>query len=227
MNGSLLEEMSAIHPHTLMKKLLTTLICLLPMLAACETEKSPEMRKDPVNLPKIPEGVVTETATVGGGCYWCLEAVYRQLDGVYKVTSGFMGGHVDNPSYEAVCEGTTGHAEVVQVVFDPKKISYERLLAWFWEMHDPTTLNRQGADVGTQYRSAIYYHSDEQKKVAEASKKAAGKLFKDPIVTEVTKSSTFYVAPEKHQDFYFNNKNKNGYCRFVIEPKLKKLKLEH
>ncbi len=210
-----------------MKTFFTTLICLLPMLASCETEKSPEMRKDPVKLPEIPKDVVTETATVGGGCYWCLEAVYRQLDGVYKVTSGFMGGHVEDPSYEAVCNGTTGHAEVVQVVFDPKKISYERLLAWFWEMHDPTTLNRQGADVGTQYRSAIFYHDDEQKKVAEASMKAAGKLFKDPIVTEVTKSSKFYVAPEKHQDFYFNNKNQNSYCRFVIEPKLKKLKLEH
>lgn len=214
-----------------MKIILTALICLLPMLASCETEKaktekSPEIRKDPVNMPEIPKDVVTETATVGGGCYWCLEAVYRQLDGVYKVTSGFMGGHVDDPSYEAVCAGTTGHAEVVQVVFDPKKISYERLLAWFWEMHDATTLNRQGADVGTQYRSAIFYHDDEQKKVAEASKKAAGKLFKDAIVTEVTKSSKFYVAPKKHQDFYFNNKN-NGYCRFVIEPKLKKLKLKH
>lgn len=210
-----------------MKNLLVYLFCMLPMLASCETEKSPEMRKDPVNLPKIPEGLVTETATVAGGCYWCLEAVYRQLDGVYKVTSGFMGGHVEDPTYEAVCNGTTGHAEVVQVVFDPKKISYERLLAWFWEMHDPTTLNRQGADVGTQYRSAIYYHSAEQKKIAEASKKEAGKLFEDFIVTEITKASKMYKAPEKHQDFYFNNKMKNSYCRFVIEPKLKKLNLKH
>lgn len=210
-----------------MKTILTALFCLLPMLASCETKKSPEMRKDPVNLPEIPEGVKTETATVGGGCYWCLEAVYRQLDGVYKVTSGFMGGEVENPTYEAVCAGTTGHAEVVQVVFDPVKISYERLLAWFWEMHDPTTLNRQGADIGTQYRSAIFYHDDEQKKIAEASKKAAGELFKDAIVTEITQASKFYVAPKEHQDYYFNNKTKNGYCRFVIEPKLKKLKLEH
>ena len=210
-----------------MKTFLTTLFCLLPMLASCETKKSSEMRKDPVNLPDIPEGVETETATVGGGCYWCLEAVYRQLDGVYKVTSGFMGGHVDNPTYEAVCSGTTGHAEVVQVVFDPKKISYERLLAWFWEMHDPTTLNRQGADVGTQYRSVIFFHDEEQEKIAKASKEAATKLFKDAIVTEITKVSKFYEAPEKHQDYYFNNKNTNGYCRFVIEPKLKKLKLKH
>ena len=219
--------MIAARPHTFMKNFLASMFCLLPMLASCETEKSPEIRKDPVNLPKIPEGLVTETATVGGGCYWCLEAVYRQLDGVYQVTSGFMGGHVENPAYEDVCNGTTGHAEVVQVVYDPNKINYERLLAWFWEMHDPTTLNRQGADVGTQYRSAIYYHSAEQKKIAEASKKAAGKLFEDFIVTEITKASKFYEAPEKHQDFYFNNKMKNGYCRFVIEPKLKKLNLKH
>jgi len=210
-----------------MKNFLTTLICLLPMLASCETEKHKEVRKDPVNMPEIPKDVVTETATLAGGCYWCLEAAYRQLDGVYKVTSGFMGGKVDNPTYEQVCSGTTGHAEVVQVVYDPKKISYERLLAWFWELHDPTTLNRQGNDIGTQYRSAIFFHDEGQQKVAEASMKAAGKLFEDPIVTEITKASKFYTAPEMHQDYYFNNKDKNPYCRFVIEPKLKKLKLEH
>ena len=210
-----------------MKRLLTTLICLFPMLASCETEKSPEIRKDPKNMPEIPKDAVTETATLAGGCYWCLEAAYRQLDGVYKVTSGFMGGKVENPTYEQVVTGTTGHAEVVQIVFDPKKISYERLLAWFWDLHDPTTLNRQGADVGTQYRSAIFFHDEAQEKTAKASMKAAGENFEDPIVTEITKASKFYEAPEKHQDFYFNNKNSNGYCRFVIEPKLKKLNLEH
>ncbi|MDX1680606.1 MAG: peptide-methionine (S)-S-oxide reductase MsrA [Akkermansiaceae bacterium] len=180
-----------------------------------------------MKLPEIPEGLETETATLAGGCYWCLEAAYRQLKGVYKVTSGFMGGEVDNPTYEQVCTGTTGHAEVVQVVFDPETITYEKLLAWFWELHDPTTLNRQGNDIGTQYRSAIFYHSDEQKKVAEASKKAAAELYKDPIVTEINEVSEFYTAPEMHQDYYFNNKDKNPYCRFVITPKLKKLKLEH
>jgi peptide-methionine (S)-S-oxide reductase len=210
-----------------MKYLLTLITALLPMLASCETEKHAEVRDNPKAMPEIPKDVVTETATLAGGCYWCLEAAYRQLDGVYKVTSGFMGGKVDNPTYEQVCAGETGHAEVVQIVFDPKKISYERLLAWFWDLHDPTTLNRQGNDVGTQYRSAIFCHSAEQKKVAEASKAAAAKLFDKPIVTEIADASKFYTAPEFHQDYYFQNKAKNPYCRFVIEPKLKKLKLEH
>ncbi len=216
---------------TFMKYLLTTIVALLPILSSCNAEKvnekASDKRTNAREMPEIPEGTVTETATLAGGCYWCLEAAYRQLDGVYKVTSGFMGGHVDNPTYEAVCAGTTGHAEVVQLVFDPKKISYERLLAWFWELHDPTTLNRQGNDIGTQYRSAIFFHSEEQEKVAKASMKAAGENFKDPIVTEITKISKFYEAPDYHQDYYFQNKNKNGYCRFVIEPKLKKLDLEH
>jgi peptide-methionine (S)-S-oxide reductase len=134
---------------------------------------------------------------------------------------------VVDPTYEQICEGTTGHAEVVQVVFDPKKISAEKILAWFWDLHDPTTLNRQGADVGTQYRSAIFYHSDAHKTLAEASKKAAQANFKDPIVTEITKAVTFYPAENYHQDFYFQNKSNNGYCRMVVEPKLKKLKLKH
>jgi peptide-methionine (S)-S-oxide reductase len=176
---------------------------------------------------EIPAGVVTETATLGAGCYWCIEAAYRQLDGVFSATSGFMGGTVKNPTYEQVCEGDTGHAEVVQLVFDPKKISYEQILAWFWDLHDPTTLNRQGNDVGTQYRSVIFYHSDAQKKTAEASKAAAAANFKDPIVTEITAASEFYPAPAYHQDYYFQNKSKNPYCRFVIESKLKKLKLDH
>ena len=210
-----------------MKYLLTAVIALLPMLSSCETEKNADKREDSRTMPEIPKDVVTETATLGGGCYWCLEAAYRQLDGVYKVTSGFMGGSVKNPTYDEVCTGKTGHAEVLQIVFDPKKISYERLLAWFWDLHDPTTLNRQGNDIGTQYRSVIFYHSDEQKKVAEASKKAAAKLFDDPIVTEITQASKFYPAPDEHQDYYFNNKNKNPYCRYVIEPKLKKLDLDH
>jgi peptide-methionine (S)-S-oxide reductase len=151
----------------------------------------------------------------------------RQQTGVISVTSGFMGGHVENPAYEDVCDGTTGHAEVVQIVFDPKQISFERILAWFWDLHDPTTLNRQGNDVGTQYRSAIFYHSDAQKTIAEASKKAAAANCPKPIVTEITAASEFYPAPKYHQNYYFENKSKNPYCRFVIEPKLKKLKLDH
>jgi len=179
----------------------------------------------PAEPAKIPEGA--EVATLGAGCFWCIEAAYRQLDGVYSAISGYTGGTVDNPTYEQICGGDTGHAEVVQVVFDPKKISYEKILAWFWDLHDPTTLNRQGNDVGTQYRSAIYYHSDEQKKIAEASKSAAAEHFKDPIVTEITKAPKFYPAESYHQNYYFENKSKNPYCRFVIEPKLKKLKLDH
>ena len=208
-----------------MKTLSILILAILPMLASCEPEKkNPESMK-PAHVPEIPAGA--ETATLGAGCYWCIEAAYRQLDGVYSATSGFMGGTVNDPTYEQVCQGDTGHAEVVQVVFDPKKITYEKILAWFWDLHDPTTLNRQGNDVGTQYRSVIFHHSDEQKKTAEASKAAAAKNFKDPIVTEITKAAIFYPAPQYHQDYYFQNKSKNGYCKYIIEPKLKKLKLDH
>jgi peptide-methionine (S)-S-oxide reductase len=207
-----------------MQRLALAILAILPMFASCEPEKS-AMNDQPAKMPEIPAGA--ETATLGAGCYWCIEAAYRQLDGVHSVTSGFMGGSVKNPTYEQVCGGDSGHAEVVNVVFDPKKISYEKILAWFWDLHDPTTLNRQGNDVGTQYRSAVFYHSEEQKKTAEASKSAAAKNFKDPIVTEITKASEFYPAPAGHQDYYFQNKSKNPYCRYVIEPKLKKLKLDH
>jgi peptide-methionine (S)-S-oxide reductase len=207
-----------------MRKLALAIFSILPMLASCEPEKT-AMPEKAAPIPEVPAGA--ETATLGAGCYWCIEAALRQLDGVFSVTSGFMGGKVPNPTYEMITRGDTGHAEVVQVVFDPKKITYERILAWFWDLHDPTTLNRQGNDVGTQYRSVIFYHSDEQKKTAEASKAAAAANFNDPIVTEITKLSTFYPAPDYHQNYYFQNKSKNPYCRFVIEPKLKKLKLDH
>lgn len=206
-----------------MKRLLLTALAILPVLASCEPSK-PAMNQKPAAMTEIPAGA--EAATLGAGCYWCIEAAFRQLDGVYSATSGFMGGMVKNPTYEQVCEGDTGHAEVVQVVFDPKKISFEKILAWFWDLHDPTTLNRQGNDVGTQYRSVIFHHSEAQKKTAEDSKAAASK-FKDPIVTEITAASEFYPAPEDHQNYYFQNKSMNPYCRFVIEPKLRKLKLDH
>ena len=208
-----------------MKHLALAILTILPMLASCEPEKTTAMSDKPAAMPEVPAGA--ETATLGAGCYWCIEAAYRQLDGVHSVISGFMGGSVKNPTYEQVCNGDTGHAEVVKVVFDPQKISYEKILAWFWDLHDPTTLNRQGNDVGTQYRSVIFYHSDAQKKTAEASKAAAANNFKDPIVTEITAASEFYPAPTDHQNYYFQNKSKNPYCRFVIEPKLKKLKLDH
>jgi peptide-methionine (S)-S-oxide reductase len=167
----------------------------------------------------------TEIATFGAGCYWCTEAVLEQLDGVLDVTSGFMGGTVKEPTYRQVCGGDTGHAEVVQVTFDPKVISYDDLLAWFWRLHDPTTLNRQGADVGTQYRSVIFTHSEAQRQAALASKAAAQKDFRDPIVTEITPASTYYQADDYHQDYYRQNREQ-GYCRMVIAPKLGKLGLE-
>jgi peptide-methionine (S)-S-oxide reductase len=204
-----------------MKSLLS--ILALTVLSSCNAMS--EEDKKPAPMPEVPEGA--EVITLGAGCFWCVETVFQQIDGVHSSTSGYMGGSVANPTYEAVCQGTTGHAEVVKVVFDPKKIELQGILAWFWKAHDPTTLNRQGADVGTQYRSAIFYNTEEQKKVAEASKKAAQPDFSSPIVTEITKASTFYPAENYHQDFYFQNKNKNGYCRMVIEPKLKKLKLDH
>jgi peptide-methionine (S)-S-oxide reductase len=203
-----------------------SLLFAFSTLLSCQPSKTMSATdKAPANQPEVPAG--TEIATLGAGCFWCIEAAYGQLDGVISATSGYMGGGVENPTYEAVCNGTTGHAEVVQVVFDPKKISYEKVVSWFWDLHDPTTLNRQGNDVGNQYRSAIYYHSDEQKKIAEASKAAAAANFEDPIVTEITAASLFYPAENYHQNYYNENKSKNPYCRFVIEPKLKKLKLDH
>ncbi|MEM0895927.1 MAG: peptide-methionine (S)-S-oxide reductase MsrA [Verrucomicrobiota bacterium] len=165
-----------------------------------------------------------ETATLGAGCFWCIEAVLERIKGIGDVESGYTGGHVKNPTYEQICEKTTGHAEVVRVKFDPEIITYEELLKVFWELHDPTTLNRQGNDVGPQYRSAIYYHSEEQKKIAEKSKEEAQSAFKDPIVTEITEAPVFYSAEGYHQDFFTNNQT-HGYCRAIIWPKLKKLGL--
>ncbi|MBK1875386.1 peptide-methionine (S)-S-oxide reductase MsrA [Pelagicoccus mobilis] len=168
-----------------------------------------------------------ETITFGAGCFWCVEAVYQRLDGVVDAVSGYMGGDVANPSYKQVVTGRTGHAEVVQLTFDPSKTDAKTLIDFFWEAHDPTTLNRQGADVGTQYRSAIFYENEEQRKIAETSRdeaNASGK-FADPIVTEITAASTFYVAEDYHQEYYDLNKS-YPYCRAVITPKLKKLGLE-
>lgn len=166
-----------------------------------------------------------QLATVAGGCFWCIEAVYNMHKGVHSAISGYMGGAKAKPTYEEVCKGTTGHAEVVQVTYDPQIVSYAELLEVFWKVHDPTTLNRQGNDVGTQYRSAIYYHDDEQKRIAEASKAAAeeAQLYSGHIVTEITKASTFYPAEAYHQEYYKNNPSQ-GYCRAVVGPKVKKFK---
>ncbi len=170
----------------------------------------------------------TELATFGGGCFWCIEAVFQRITGVISVASGYAGGTVENPTYKQVCTGETGHAEVLQIEFDPQKVSFEKLLDVFWLAHDPTTLNRQGNDVGTQYRSAIFYHSAAQKDAAEKSKKAAQSEFKSPIVTEIVPLKQFYKAEGYHQN-YFNNNPNQPYCAFVIRPKLKKVleKLSH
>ncbi|MFW9769529.1 MAG: peptide-methionine (S)-S-oxide reductase MsrA [Candidatus Thorarchaeota archaeon] len=164
-----------------------------------------------------------ETTTLGSGCFWCTEAVFQQLKGVESVTSGYSGGHVENPSYQQVTTGRTGHAEVCQIQFDPGQISYEELLEVFFNTHDPTTLNRQGNDVGTQYRSVIFYHSEEQREIAERVKKDLDDsgTWKSPIVTEIASFEKFFQAEDYHQNYYRNNPSQ-GYCRVVIAPKLKK-----
>ena len=166
-----------------------------------------------------------ETATFGAGCFWCVEAIFQCLEGVQQVVSGYAGGVVKNPTYQQVCSGVTGHAEVVQISFAPQIISFDDLLYVFWRTHDPTTLNRQGADVGTQYRSAIFYHSDEQKAIAESSKREtdASDLWTNPVVTEIVPCLDFYAAEDYHQDYYKLNPNQ-PYCQFVIDPKIRKFK---
>ncbi|MBI3006652.1 MAG: peptide-methionine (S)-S-oxide reductase MsrA [Ignavibacteriales bacterium] len=166
-----------------------------------------------------------EKAIFGAGCFWCVEAVFERLPGVQSVVAGYAGGTKAKPTYEEVCSGETGHAEVAQITFDPSKITYEKLLEWFWHAHDPTTLNRQGSDVGTQYRSAIFYHDEKQKEKAEKSRSEAQKDFTDKIVTEIQPLMEFFEAENYHQDYFKNNPNA-PYCAFIIKPKLKKLKLD-
>ncbi len=172
---------------------------------------------------KIPAGLKTDTATFATGCFWCTEAVFQELKGVLKATSGYSGGTVANPSYEAVCTGETGHAECLQIVYDPKVITFDELLEVFWEAHDPTTLNRQGNDVGTQYRSAIFYHNAEQKQKAEHYKAELTKsgAYSNPVVTEITPFTKFYPAENYHQD-YFRLHGSQPYCSMVIRPKVEK-----
>jgi peptide-methionine (S)-S-oxide reductase len=166
-----------------------------------------------------------QIATFGSGCFWCTEAIFQQIDGVVKVESGYSGGKVKNPTYREVCSGLTGHAEVIQVTYDPAKVTFEELLEFFWKSHDPTTLNKQGADVGTQYRSAIFYHNDEQKNLAETYKNKLNEsgAFDKPIVTEITPFTEFYKAEDYHQN-YFNLNGDAPYCSYVIQPKLEKFK---
>ena len=184
-------------------------------------EKAPDAA-DNAEKTKSGSSKKIETTTIGGGCFWCVEAVFERLPGVLDVRSGYTAGHVENPTYEAVCRGTTGHAEVVQIDFDPEKIAFEQILGIFWQSHDPTTPNRQGADVGTQYRSIILYHSEFQKAIAEKSKQQANSLFRTPVVTEIVPFEKFYAAEGYHQDYFKNNPNA-PYCSIVIKPKLDKL----
>lgn len=209
--------------HTLPRLAQTSCLCFISLfsLIAC-AEKSPTPSSTPMTNS---DNSALEIASFGAGCFWCVEAVFENLDGVTDVTSGYMGGEVKDPTYREICTGTTGHAEITQITFDPAVIQYETLLDWLWRSHDPTTLNRQGADSGTQYRSAIFYHSEAQREAAEASKTAAQKDFDRPIVTEITEASKFYVAEDYHQDYYRLNKAA-PYCQMVIRPKLKKLDLE-
>jgi peptide-methionine (S)-S-oxide reductase len=164
-----------------------------------------------------------DTVTFGAGCFWCVEAVFQRLDGVMSVKSGYSGGSVKNPSYKEVCNGTTGHAEVAQITYDKSKISFDELLQVFWKTHDPTTMNRQGNDVGTQYRSAIFYHNEEQKAAAEKYKKALNdeKAYPNPVITEIKPFTAFYPAEDYHQNYYNQNGNQ-GYCQYVIQPKVEK-----
>lgn len=167
-----------------------------------------------------------EIATLAGGCFWCIEAVLIRLKGVHKIVSGYTAGNIKNPTYREVCSGLTGHAEAVEITFDPKILSFETLLTVFFSMHNPTTLNRQGGDIGTQYRSAIFYHTDEQRNTALNYIKSLEnqEIFEDKIVTEVSPAETFYIAEDYHQDYYNLNREKNSYCTAVIDPKVNKLR---
>ena len=179
-----------------------------------------------INLQAKENQVMKESITLGAGCFWCVEAIYDQLKGVASVESGYMGGSIKNPGYKEVCTGNTGHAEVVKIVFDPSIISLKEILEVFFQVHDPTTLNRQGGDVGTQYRSVIFYESDAQKETALAVKRQLNiaKVWDNPIVTEISPVSVFYKAEDYHQDYYELNGNKNPYCSMVITPKVEKFK---
>jgi peptide-methionine (S)-S-oxide reductase len=198
------------------------LVILSINLSACNNNSNNKNISE--NEMNVEEKNLT-TATFGSGCFWCTEAIFENVKGVSKVVSGYAGGKVFNPTYEEVCSGSTGHAEVVQITFDSSIVSFEELLEIFWQTHDPTTLNRQGADVGTQYRSVIFFHDENQKEKAKYFKDKLNNegIWKTPIVTEISPLTEFFIAEKYHQDYYTNNPNQ-GYCSFVITPKLEKFK---
>lgn len=207
---------------------MTTFVISLTQLISCAQPEKKVKMTTPLTSSKQEStaATTTATATLANGCFWCTEAIFEQLDGVISATSGYTDGQVKNPTYKQVCTGETGHAEALQIVYDPAKISFDELLEVFWETHDPTTLNRQGGDVGTQYRSGIYYHNDEQKQKAEKYKAELDKsgAFNNPIVTEIKPFSEFYAAENYHQQYYENNGNSNPYCSMVIRPKVDKFR---
>lgn len=198
------------------------LILSIVLTLACAGHETREVPRETERITKTMEQA---TATFAGGCFWCTEALFSELKGVSRVTSGYIGGQVENPTYEQVCSGQTGHAEATEILYDPKQVSYDELLEVFFKTHDPTSLNRQGADVGTQYRSAVFYHSPEQQQAVSAiiDELEKAKVYDKPIVTEVTAASKFYPAEQYHQDYYFNNPNQ-GYCAMVITPKVEKFR---
>jgi peptide-methionine (S)-S-oxide reductase len=206
-----------------MKKIYPAILLLMTTLACTRREQSHTTVPVAEHLQAYSNQMNNETAIFGNGCFWCTEALFQQLEGVSSVQSGYSGGHVENPTYEEVCEKTTGHAEAIKVVYDPSKISFDELLEVFWQTHDPTTLNRQGNDVGPQYRSVIFYMNEDQKKKAEFYKEKLGKsgAFDNPIVTAIEPYKNFYVAENYHQNYYKLN-GSQPYCYFVIRPKMEK-----
>jgi peptide-methionine (S)-S-oxide reductase len=204
-----------------MKRIFITLTTLMSLVFS--TQKSYSNKLPSMNENLNDTNVKTDTATFGTGCFWCTEAIFQQLEGVIKVTSGYSGGKVDNPTYKQVCSGTTGHAECLNIIYDPAKISFDELLEVFWQTHDPTTLNRQGNDIGTQYRSVVFYHNEEQKQKAEKYKAELNKsgAWDNPVVTTLEPMTKFYPAEDYHQNYY-NENTGQGYCQFVIRPKLEK-----
>lgn len=204
--------------------LLNGLSLILMAIPGCKSGAQPTQKVMDMSEKEI-TSVKTDTATFGAGCFWCVEAVFQELDGVMSVSSGYMGGAVKNPTYKEVCTGQTGHAEVARIIYDPAKISFADLLEVFWKTHDPTTLNRQGADVGTQYRSVVFYHSEEQKTEAESYKKKLDEsgAWDKPLVTEISPVEIFYEAEDYHQNYYTQNGDAS-YCQFVIRPKMDKFR---
>ena len=210
-----------------MKSLWVIGLTVISSLISCAQLNNQDKKMNankPSEKPEPPFTGKTDTATLGTGCFWCTEAIFEQLEGVISVVSGYSGGHLDNPTYNEIGTGESGHAECVQIVYDPSKITFDEFLEVFWQVHDPTTLNRQGADVGPQYRSVIFYHTEEQKQKGGKYKTELNKsgAYDNPIVTTLEPFTKFYTAESYHQEYYANNKNKNPYCSIVIKPKLEK-----